>query len=514
MSEVQTYGHHIGGEVVDGGVDVLDHTNPADNRERVAKSYVGHPDQMNQAVDAAGRAFEGWAETTAYLRGAVLFEAANLLREPRYRVAFITAMVSEIGKTIGGASGEVAKTFKILQYMAGLPTHTRNEVFHGDQPGVDMYGRSEPVGVAGLVTPFNFPLAVTVWKVAAALAAGCTAVIKPSPYAPMTSTLIMQLFNEAMARVESGNNVKFPKGVINMVLGGPDVVSALVQNQLTKALSFTGSTPVGKSLLRQAMTREGEPMDPRHFVAEMGGHNPILVLADANLDMAASAATAGFAVGEGQRCTATKRILVDVDVADEFLDRFLAEVRELIVGPGRNPETDVGPLISRHSLGSVLGDVTHSTQHGMDVLAGGRWLTSGSHEWGNFMEPTVLKGDYANPDHLPLRREIFGPVAGVGFVQGFEEGLAAVNDSTHAHVASVFTQDPDVAAAFVRRAKAGMVHVNNTTLGGDAQAPFGGLGGDTSLGLQEMGPHAMDPFLKHKTVGWNHSGKVLGGRAR
>jgi len=453
------------------------------------------------------------ADSDALISRALL-NAANLLNTPAWREKFVKAMVAEIGKTAGGADGEVSKTVNILQYMGGLPTHTRGDVISGDQPNVHMYTTSEPVGVAGLVTPFNFPLAVTVWKLAAALAAGCTTVIKPSPFAPMTSALIVELFQEAINMVPALKGANIGQGVINVVHGGPDIVSALIRNQLIQAISFTGSTEAGKSILRQAMTREPMPLDPVHFLAEMGGHNAILVLADANLDMAVSAAVTGMAIGEGQRCTATKRILVDEAVADQFLESFLAQLARLNVGPGNDPASDVGPLVSSQALDSVMAAISTSQANGMELLYGGQRLADGIHAMGNFMTPTVLKGDHRNPEHLALRREIFGPVAGFGIVHGLQEGITAVNDSTHRHVAGVFTESLRAGKEFLRAVKTGMRHWNNSTLGGDVQAPFGGAGGDTSFGPQEMGRRAMEIFQRHATVGEHYGAKVLGGRTR
>ncbi|MEK7528250.1 MAG: aldehyde dehydrogenase family protein [Patescibacteria group bacterium] len=515
---MHTHGHIIDDvEILDG--DVLERRNPANNDEVVALSHDGTPAIMDAAVESSQKAFERWSETTPSLRGEVLFHAAVLLNTPAWRTRFVEAMVQEIGKTAGGANGEVTKTVNILRYMSGLPTHTRDDVYNGDQPNVLMYGRSEPVGPAAIITPFNFPLAVTVWKAAAALAAGCTVVIKPSPHAPMTSALIMELFREAMLRVPALKDTSTGKlaipGVINMVHGGPDIVSALVRNQLIQAVSMTGSTQAGEAILKMAMLDRDPMLDPGHFLAERGGDNAILVLADADLDMAVSAAVTGFAIGEGQRCTATKRILVDELVADRFLAMFLEKVRALKVGPGSDPKSDVGPLVTPEAVERVLASIQQSLKNGMELLAGGSRLTESS-VWaqGNFIEPTILAGDPKNRDHLALREEIFGPVAGFARVRGFEEGIAAVNDNAHRHVAGVFTENPRRAAEFIRRANAGMVHGNNSTLGGDVQAPFGGTGGATSFGPQEMGPDAMRVFQRHKTVGWNYGNSVLGGRAR
>lgn len=518
ITQVPLIGHHIDGKDVFEGA-IIDRHNPAADDEVVAKFHDGTPEIMNVAVDSADKAFGKWAETTPSLRGEVLSYAEQLLNTPEWRARFVQAMVQEIGKTTAGANGEVTKTYNILRYMAGLPTHTRGNVYNADQPKVHMYDVSEPVGVAGLITPFNFPLAVAVWKAAAALAAGCTVVLKPSPHAPMTSVLIAELFEEAMKRFDANNKDILKKanigpGVINVVHGGPDVVSALVRHRLIKAISFTGSSKVADSLLGEAMARTPRRLDPANFVSEGGGDNAIVVLADANLKMAASAAVTASCIGEGQRCTATKRIFVDEAVADEFLRLYLDEVRGLKVGPGSDPKNDVGPLVTPQALDMVLNAVRNSIWDGMFPLVGGRRLEEEGFSRGAFMEPTLLEGDHNNPRHRALQEEIFGPVAGFSRIRGLDEGIEAVNDNVHRHVAGVFTEDLRDAFEFTRRAKAGMRHVNNSTLGGDVQAPFGGMGGATSYGPQEMGPRAMEPFLQHATVGINTGESVLGGRAR
>lgn len=514
MSEdLSPIGHHIAGQNVFEG-DLMDHPNPADNDKIVARSHDGTTNLMNQAIDAAHEAFDKWADVTPTLRGKVLARVAELLCTQEWRSRFVYAMVSEIGKTAGGADAEVSKAIDILEYMSGLPRHTRSDVIPGNQPLVHMYTTKEPAGVAGLITPFNFPLAVTIWKLAAALAAGCTTVIKPSPFAPMTSALIVELFQEAFAKIKPLKDANIGPGVINIVHGGPDIVSALINHQLIKALSFTGSTEAGKSILRQAMTREPMPIDPAHFLAEMGGHNAILVLADAPMDMAVDAAVSGMAVGEGQRCTATKRIFVDAGVADEFTGRFLAKLAELKVGPGFEPGVEVGPLVSQEAVKRFLAAVEESISGGMELLRGGKKLTGQDLDRGNFVEPTVLRGNPRDRSHLAMKREIFGPIAALATVHGFDEGVDAINDSTHRHVASIFTNNIQRGFQFARRVNAGMRHVRNTTLGGDPQAPFGGNGGDTSFGDPEMGKDAMRIFEGRATVGFNYGSKVLGGRDR
>lgn len=426
--------------------EILDRRNPANNDEVVSQYHDGNPQIMDNAIGSAQDAFPRWSqETTRRDRGQMVSRAAELLDSPSWRARFETTMIEEIGKTTAGAKGEVEKTVRILRYMAGLAGHNTDRVYYGDQPNVSMYTESEPVGVVGLVTPFNFPLAVLVWKLAPALIAGNTAVVKPSPAAPKTTALIVELFCEAMSsvgtmRMDPSKPEIWSDSVINVVHGGPEVVKTLVEDTRVQALSFTGSTEVGKAIYRMAANR-AEPLDPRHFVAEMGGQNALVVAEDANVDQAVAATINGAFFGEGQRCTATSRALVHNKHRAEFMDKLKDRTVKLKVGPGKDTANEMGPLVSQQALEAALDGVSRSVRGGMELVYCGSRIYDGDLCKGNFMQPTILEGDWHNDQHTALHDEIFGPVLGVSEFQDFEEAIAAVNSVRHRHVASLFTNN-------------------------------------------------------------------------
>ncbi|MDA1060458.1 MAG: aldehyde dehydrogenase family protein [bacterium] len=503
-------GHLIGGlEVFDGEIE--ERLNPANINQVASLFHVGTAEHMDAAVAAAENTTSDWAATSRRVRGEVIRKAAALLENPDWQTRFADAMVTEVGKTRAGALGEVEKTRRILNYMSGLATDAEGDVIPSDQADVLLYTDSKPVGVAGIITPFNFPLAVTAWKVAPALIAGCPVVIKPSPAAPKSAQLFCKLLNEAIRQVaelsiegEDAQRAINPKylGLINLVHGGPDVVEAMVKNPAVQAISFTGSTEVGKILLKMAISERGDnPLDPRHFVAEMGGQNAIIVDKDADLEEAATQAVNGFAMGEGQRCTATSRFIVLEEVYEEFKRLVVEKTRALKIGPGSDPETQVGPLVSEQAVTKAINSIQAATRNGMELVIGGNALTEGIYKDGHYMEPTILEGNPDDESHLALRQEIFGPVAGLCKVQDIDEAIRVANETVgHKHAASIYTESRRSIGKVINRLEVGMVHVCRPTLGGDAQSGFGGMGGDTSLGIREMGKHALAPFLWDRTV--------------
>lgn len=366
MSKI--FGHQIGDKEIYEG-EIAERQNPADEREVVSKYHVGTKSTMNRAVESAGKAFPAWSQTTRRDRAEAIAHAATLLDTPEWTEKLASAMVDEIGKTMAGARAEVGKTVRILRHMAGLGTHTPDDVIHADQKGVHMYTSTKPVGIAGIVTPFNFPAAVPAWKIAPALIAGCTVVLKPSPAAPRTSALLVDLFREGINRVTALKEGGIGPGVLNMVHGGVDTVEALVQHSDVKAVSATTSTEAGKNILRMAMNRE-PPLDPRHFVAEMGGQNALVLLRDGNVNQAVEAAIIGAFMGEGQRCTATSRLVIEEGVKDEFTEKLLERMRGIKVGPGKNPASKMGPVVSKQALKAILHAVKTSWENGMKLLHG------------------------------------------------------------------------------------------------------------------------------------------------
>lgn len=514
---------HAFGHIVD-GIELLsgelkERRNPADRREITAQYYDGTPDIMREALHSAQKMAGPWAEVTRPIRGMVPFQAAALLQTPEWTDGFADDMVRDVGKTVDGARGEVTKTVRTLVHMAGFGTHGLDVTAHAVQAKVHMPVVTKPVGVVGAVTAFNFPLWLAVVKVAPALVAGCPVVLKPSPAAPRTSARFVALMHAAIAEVKRRTpalkNSKIGPGVLNLVQGGEDVVRALVEDQIMQALTFTGSYPVGKNLLRLAINRE-PPLDPKHITCEMGGLAPVVVMPDADFEAAAKAAIDGAFGGEGQRCTATKRLIVVDGVPDDFLASVIAKTAVLKVGPGIDPKTQLGPLVSEEAREQILAKIKESVQNGMECVYGGQRLTGSDFEHGNFMAPTILKGDPDNRNHRTFHEEVFGPVLSVARAIDLDDAIRIANgaEADHRHAASIFTRDLPSAFKFLAEVEAGMKKVNNPTLGGDESAAFGGSGGTTSFGEREMGPDALRIFLKGETHDISWGGGSLDARAR
>ncbi len=473
-------------------------TNPADTRINVSQRWDSTREDAFDAVATAEGAFPFWAATPAPARAEIIRRATELMAGKLHELSM--AMVAEIGKTRVGARNEVKKTIKIGNFMAGLGSQPSGYVVEPWQPGVSMYTRRVPLGVVCLITPFNFPLAVSWWKIAPAIIAGNTVVWKPSPFAPITSCMIMDLLTEA----------GLPPGVVNLVHGGPAVGEAFVKNPAVEAVSFTGSTKIGRQIAVDAIMRG---LDPGKILCEMGGQNAVVVRPSANLNAAAQAIVDGAFKGEGQRCTATSRAIIHSSVYEQMLGLISDKTSTLVVGPGTDPKSQVGPLVCKHARDSAVSKIDDAFMNGgMGVLCGGNRLTGDIHEHGCFMEPTILTGDPTNPDHTLFHEEVFGPVLAVCRGDNMDTVLRLVNSTDHRHVASIFTGELREALDFVDGANVGMVHVNNFTFGGDEHAGFGGLGGATSFGPKEMGPDCLDFFTRPKTVDINYGDAPAPGR--
>lgn len=518
MPETPTFGHVIdGAELLQG--ELKERRNPADRREVTAQYYDGTPEIMWDALSSARDMAGPWAEVTRPIRGMVPFQAAALLQQPEWTDGFADDMVKDVGKTVEGARAEVAKTVRTLVHMAGFGTHGLDATAHAVQSKVHMPVVTKPVGVAGAITAFNFPLWLAAVKVTPALVAGCPVVLKPSPAAPRTSARFVALMHAALAEVKRRTpalkNSKIGPGVLNLVQGGEDTVRALVEDQIMQALTFTGSYLVGKDLLRRAINRE-PPLDPKHMTFEMGGLAPVIVLPDANLQAAAKAVIDGAFGGEGQRCTATKRLIIVDGVSDDFLENVVQKTAALQVGPGVDSKTQLGPLVSEQARIDVLRAIEDSVRAGMECVYGGKPPAGADFEHGYYVEPTILKGDPANRDQRVFHEETFGPVLAVARAKNLDEAIAIANsaEADHRHAASIFTSNLHAAFQFLAEVEAGMKKVNNPTLGGDESAAFGGSGGTTSFGEREMGPDALRIFLKGETHDISWGGGSLDARAR
>src|SRR3712207_357077 len=351
------------------------------------------------------------------------------------------------------------------------------------------YTIKQPHGVVAVVTPWNFPVAIPVWKLAPALVAGNTVVFKPATNTPATAVRIVELLAEAGA----------PAGVINLILGsGSEAGDEIVNHPAVRAISFTGSNPVGVKLYEQA-ARRGVRVQ-----CEMGGKNPVVVLEDADIGLAVESTVQGAFGSTGQRCTATSRAIVVDRVADNFIERVIARAEALRLGDGSNPETEVGPIVDAAQFKSVLRYIDIGREDGASLVTGGEPADGAGLRKGYFVKPTVFVG--VTPDMRIAREEIFGPVLSVMRARDFDEALQWANDSEYGLSSSIFTSDATRVFRFVEEIETGMTHINSPTTGGEAHVPFGGIK-STGVGAFEQGSTALDFYTELKVVYVDYTGR-------
>ncbi len=460
--------------------------NPADHRETVAEYPASGGADAAEAVAAAGRAWPAWAATPAVGRGRILSRASEILAGRKTELA--TLLTREEGKTLPEATGEVQRAIDIFRFFGGLSYTLGGQTIPHDLPGNLLFTRREALGVVALITPWNFPIAIPAWKLAPALVCGNAVVMKPASQAP---AMTLEL---ARALAEAG----LPKGVLNVVVGeGRAVGGELAANPTVAALSFTGSYPAGHTIYQQLAVRMARAQ------MEMGGKNPTLVLADADLDLAATLVVkAGFGL-TGQACTATSRVIVERSVKPAFLEKLVARTRALKVGNGLAPGVDMGPAVSRPQLEGNLAYVEEAVKEGAKLVYGGRRLTDGEYAHGWFMEPTIL--DAVQPGARIAWEEVFGPVLAVIEVVDFEQALAVANGLGVGLSASLVTRDFRKAMVYVERIQAGVVKVNQISTGLALQAPFGGVKKSSTDSFKEQGASAVEFYSKLKTVYLDYS---------
>ena len=458
----------------------MENLNPADTREAVGLFTRGTAADMTSAVAAARQAFPGWAALPAPARGAVLFKAAELLDRRFESVS--EDMTREEGKILAEAKGEVRRTINILRYFGGEGSRLPGLLAPSERERVFSFAVRKPIGVVGLVTPWNFPSAIPAWKLAPALVGGNTIVLKPASAAPLSSWRIVE------ALVEAG----LPPGVVNYVAGpGAELGAAMVDADGMKAISFTGSCGVGAMLYDRAVRRR------LRVQLEMGGKNPTVVLADADLDRAVADTINGAFASTGQKCTATSRVIVEAAVHDAFVEKLVARTKALKVGNGMDPSTDVGPAVDQGQLETVLRYVEQGTNEGARRACGGRRLTEPPLDHGFFVEPAVFVD--VDERMAIAQEEIFGPVLAVMKAADFDDALRLANGVALGLSASVQTRDVSRAFEFIGRVEAGLVTVNLPSAGVEYQLPFGGTK-DSSFGPKEQGPSALDFYTDWRTV--------------
>jgi alpha-ketoglutaric semialdehyde dehydrogenase len=459
--------------------ETLERRNPANFEEVTSVAPLSTREEVREAVAAAKRAFPAWRETPAPVRARVLARAAALMAAEKDALA--RTLSREEGKTLKEALVEVERSINILEFTAGEGRRMGGETVPSELAKTVAYTIKQPLGVVGAITPWNFPVAIPVWKVAPALVTGNTMVLKPAELTPQCAARVIDLFREA----------GIPPGVLNMVLGaGEEVGDELLEDEEVRAISFTGSNEVGSHIYRQAARRM------KKCQCEMGGKNPVVVLRDANLVLATESTVAGAFGSSGQRCTATSRVVVEEAIADEFVKRLLERVQKLKLGDGLDPDVDVGPLVDEQQLKTVLRYLDIGKKEGQ-LLVGGQRMSGREFEKGYFIQPTVF--DHVPSDSTIAQEEIFGPVLSVIRVANFEEALRVANSVKYGLSSSLYTNDARKMFDFIDRIETGITHVNAPTVASEAQMPFGGMKA-TGVGLREMGRVAIDFYTEIKAV--------------
>ena len=428
------------------------------------------------AIDAAREAFPAWAALPAAQRAAYFGKAANVLEGRAEQIA--QDMTAEMGKPLRESRLEALRAATILRFAAGEAWRPTGEMFAPSVPNQRLYTLRRPLGAVGLITPWNFPIAIPVWKLAPALIYGNTAVLKLGYEAPRTGLHVAESFAEA----------GLPPGVLNVLTGsGSKAGAELVRNPGTRAISFTGSVAVGQGVREEATARDCRVQ------LELGGHNPLIVMADAELDRAVEAAYAGAFWSAGQKCTATRRILVQEKAYEEFRTRLLARVAAGKVGDPADPEVEVGPVVHETAMEEILGAIERARAEGGTVLSGGERADDD----GYLISPTVFEG-LADDAELSCE-EVFGPVTSLYRFETLDEAMERANAVRFGLSASIFTRDLHAVQRFTDEIGAGIIHVNSQTAGADVHVPFGGVKG-SGWGPHEQGRAAIEFYTELVTV--------------
>jgi acyl-CoA reductase-like NAD-dependent aldehyde dehydrogenase len=485
----RVYKNFINGEWVDSrSGNAYENRNPANTNELVGMFVSSNGEDVDAAVDAAQAAYKKWRLVPAPKRAEILYRAAELLVQRKEE--FSRDMTREMGKVLPEARGDVQEAIDMTYYMAGEGRRLFGQTTPSELPNKFAMSVRQSIGVCGMITPWNFPMAIPSWKMMPALVGGNTVVLKPAEDTPLSSYYLVQILTEA----------GLPAGVVNLVSGdGPNAGAPLSQHSEVPVVSFTGSTAVGR-IIAQACAPGF-----KHCSLEMGGKNIIVVMEDANLDLAVDGAVWGGFGTSGQRCTAASRIAVHKLIYREFVARFVERVKQLKVGDGLDATTDMGPCINEQQLKTVMDYVEIGKNEGAKLLTGGNRLDSGAHKNGWFHAPTVF-GD-CSPNMRVAQEEIFGPVVSVIPVDNFEQSIDVANGVPYGLSASIYTRDVNRAFQATRDLYTGIVYVNAPTIGAETHLPFGGTK-QTGNGHREAAIAAIDFYTEWKTLYIDYSDKL------
>ncbi|CAN5685262.1 aldehyde dehydrogenase family protein [soil metagenome] len=461
--------------------------NPANTNDIIGTIKLATREEARDAVESAYDAFRDWKNTPAPTRGKIVAKFARLLEDNKEELSKI--LTREEGKTLAESRGELQRSINVAEFCAGEARRLNGETIQSELPANFAYTIKEPHGVVAIITPWNFPVAIPVWKIAPALVAGNTIVFKPAEITPATAVRICELFEEA----------GIPKGVLNLILGsGSEVGDEIANHPAVKAISFTGSTEIGLKLYKQVAGRGAKVQ------CEMGGKNPVVVMEDADLDLAVESTVQGAFGSTGQRCTATSRAVVVDKIADEFVQKVVERAKKMRIGDGADEHTEMGPSVDEKQFKTVLKYIDIGREDGAEMLTGGKRAEADGLENGYFIEPTVF--DKVTSEMRIAQEEIFGPVLSVIRVKGFDEAMIAANDSQYGLTSSIFTNDPNLIFRFVHEIETGMTHINSPTTGCEAHIPFGGVK-LTGIGAREQGSTALDFYTEIKVVYVDYTGR-------
>jgi aldehyde dehydrogenase (NAD+) len=471
-----TLTHIIGGEAV-AADPTQESVNPSNLDDVVARYPKGNAADVDAAATAAREAFPAWSEASPEARSDVLDRVGSTIMARAKELGQLLSR--EEGKTLPEGTGEVMRAARIFKYFAGEALRRHGQTLESTRPGLDVATHREALGVVGLITPWNFPIAIPAWKTAPALAFGNTVVIKPATPTPAIAHALAAIIQEAGA----------PAGVFNMVLGEGDVGRAIVAHKEIDAISFTGSQTVGAGVGKGAMERQARVQ------LEMGGKNPLVILDDADLDRAVACAIDGAFFGTGQRCTASSRVIVTEGIHDRFIEALAEKAKSLKVGDALDPASQIGPVVTESQLEQNLRYVGIATDEGGRLVTGGQRLKLDKN--GFYMSPAVIAD--TDPDMRINCEEVFGPVVSTVRVKDYEEALAIANRGQFGLSAGIVTNSLHHARHFRRNIRAGMVMINLPTAGVDYHVPFGGTR-KSSYGAREQGFAAVEFYTQIKTV--------------
>ncbi len=482
---MQEYKLFINGEWVDSETgEKFEDVNPA-TLETIAHLQKASVDDVQRAVESAVEAFDSWSGSPAPLRGKILFRAARMLEERKEELSRL--MTQEMGKILKEARGDVQEAIDMTYYAAGEGRRLLGETTPSELPNKFCLTVRRPIGAVGLITPWNFPLAIPAWKIMPALISGNTIVFKPASDTPLLSIELVKILTEA----------GLPKGVLNLVMGeGSTVGSAIVHNKSIRAISFTGSVETGRWILGEA------GKDMKRVSLELGGKNPIIVMDDADMELAIDGVLWGAFGTTGQRCTAASRVIVHEKILPAFQKKLIDRTKKLKLGNGLDENTDMGPVINNSQLQKVSKYVEIGKKEGAKLVLGGKTARPLP---GYFFEPTIFID--VSSDMRIAQEEIFGPVLSIISAGSLDEAIGIANSVVYGLSSSIYTENIKNAFKAIEKLDSGITYINAPTIGAEIHLPFGGVKA-TGNGTREAGTSSIEEFTEIKTVYFDYSGRL------